>query len=310
MASMKAAYIDRFGGPEVLQYGDLPDPVASAGQVVVDVVAASVNGADWRVRAGQYGQATFPLVLGRDFSGTVAALGEGVNDFKIGDAVFGVLEAGREGAYAEKLAITAAIIAKKPDAVSHIEAAALALTGLTAIISVETTLKLQRGETILIQGGAGGVASFAIQLAKHIGARVITTTSAANLDYVRGLGADEVIDYNAQDFTRAVSNCDAVFDTVGGDVAQKSFAVLKPGGRAAFIASGPQAPKPDRDDVTALRPAVGRARAPLERIAQLVTAGAVRPPEVKLYRLAQAAEAHRLSESRHFRGKLIFQVRG
>jgi NADPH:quinone reductase-like Zn-dependent oxidoreductase len=309
MASMKAAYIDRFGGPEVLQYGDLPDPVASAGQVVVDVVAASVNGADWRVRAGQYGRATFPLVLGRDFSGTVAALGEGVNDFKIGDAVFGVLEAGREGAYAEKLAITAAIIAKKPDAVSHIEAAALALTGLTAIISVETTLKLQRGETILIQGGAGGVASFAIQLAKHIGARVITTTSAANLEYGRGLGADEVIDYNAQDFTRAVSNCDAVFDTVGGDVAQKSFAVLKPGGRAAFIASGPQAPKPDRDDVTALRPAVGRARAPLERIAQLVTAGAVRPPEVKLYRLAQAAEAHRLSESRHFRGKLVFRLR-
>ena len=306
---MKAAYIDRFGGPEVLQYGDLPDPVAVAGQVVVDVVAASVNGADWRVRAGQYGQATFPLVLGRDFSGTVATLGEGVTDLKIGDAVFGVLEAGREGAYAEKLAIGAAIIAKKPDAVSHIDAAALALTGLTATISIETTLKLQRGETILIQGGAGGVASFAIQLAKHIGARVITTTSAANLDYVRGLGADEVIDYNTQDFTHAVKGCDAVFDTVGGDVAHKSFAVLKPGGRAAFIASGPQAPKPDRDDVTALRPAVGRARAPLERVAQLVAAGAVRPPEVKLYRLAQAAEAHRLSESRHFRGKLVFQVR-
>ena len=305
---MKAAYIEQFGGPEVLQYGDLPDPVAAAGQVVVDVAAASVNGADWRVRAGQYGQATFPLVLGRDFSGSVAALGAGVDDLKIGDAVFGVLEAGREGAYAEKLAINAAIVAKKPDGLSHIDAAALALTGLTAVISVETTLKLQRGETILIQGGAGGVASFAIQLAKHLGARVITTTSAANADYVRGLGADEVIDYNAQDFTRAVSKCDAVFDTVGGEVAQKSFAVLKPGGRAAFIASGPQAPKPDRGDVTALRPAVGRARAPLERIAALVTAGAVRPPEVKLYRLAQAAEAHRLSESRHFRGKLVFQV--
>ena len=305
---MKAAYIDQFGGPEVLQYGDLPDPVAAAGQVVVDVATASVNGADWRVRAGQYGQATFPLVLGRDFSGSVAALGAGVDDLKIGDAVFGVLEAGREGAYAEKLAITAAIVAKKPDGLSHIDAAALALTGLTAVISVETTLKLQRGETILIQGGAGGVASFAIQLAKHLGARVITTTSAANADYVCGLGADEVIDYNAQDFTRAVSKCDAGFDTVGGEVAQKSFAVLKPGGRAAFIASGPQAPKPDRGDVTALRPAVGRARAPLERIAALVTAGAVRPPAVKLYRLAQAAEAHRLSESRHFRGKLIFQV--
>ena len=227
-------------------------------------------------------------------------MGAGVDDLKIGDAVFGVLEAGREGAYAEKLAINAAIVAKKPDGLSHIDAAALALTGLTAVISVETTLKLQRGETILIQGGAGGVASFAIQLAKHLGARVITTTSAANADYVRGLGADEVIDYGAQDFTGAVKNCDAVFDTVGGEVAQKSFAVLKPGGRAAFIASGPQAPKPDRGDVTALRPAVGRARAPLERIAQLVAAGAVRPPEVKLYRLAQAAEAHRLSECAPF----------
>jgi NADPH:quinone reductase-like Zn-dependent oxidoreductase len=306
---MKAAFIEQFGGPELLKYGDLPDPATAPGEVVVDVVAASVNGADWKVRAGQYSEAKFPLVLGRDFSGVVAAAGAGADDLKIGEAVFGVLEAGREGAYAEKIAIKAAIIAKKPDELSHAHAAALALTGLTAIAAVETTLKLQRGETILIQGGAGGVASFAIQLAKHIGARVITTTSAVNVSYVRGLGADEVIDYNAQDFTRAVSDCDAVFDTVGGDVAQKSFAVLKPGGRAAFIASGAQAPKPGRNDVTSLRPAVGRARAPLERIAQLVTAGAVRPPEIKLYRLSQAAEAHRISESRHFRGKLVFQVR-
>jgi NADPH:quinone reductase-like Zn-dependent oxidoreductase len=306
---VKAAFIEQFGGPEVLKYGDLPDPVAGPGQVVVDIVAASVNGADWRVRAGLYAEAKFPLVLGRDFSGTVAAQGAGVDDLAIGDAVFGVLEPGREGAYAEKLAITAAIIAKKPDALSHVDAAALALTGLTAIISIETTLKLQRGETILIQGGAGGVASFAIQLAKHIGARVITTTSAANVDYVRGLGADQVIDYNAQDFSRAVSRCDAVFDTVGGDVAQKSFAVLRPGGRAAFIASGMEAPKPQRSDVTSLRPAVGRARAPLERIVELVAAGVVRPPEVKLFPLSQAAEAHRVSEGRHFRGKLILQVR-
>ena len=287
----------------------LPDPVASAGEVLVDVVAASVNAADWKVRAGQYSQATFPLILGRDFSGTVAAAGPGVDDLKTGDAVFGVLEAGREGAYAEKLTIKAAIIARKRDALSHVDAAAVALTGLTAISAVEATLKLKRGETILIQGGAGGVASFAIQLAKHIGARVITTTSAANIDYVRDLGADEIIDYSAHDFSKTVSGCDAVFDTVGGEVAQKSFAVLKPGGRAAFIASGTQAPKPDRTDVTSLRPAVGRARAPLERIAQLVTSGAVRPPEIKLYRLSQAAEAHRLSEWRHFRGKLVFQVR-
>jgi len=306
---MKAVFIDHFGGPEVLKYGDLPDPVAAPGEVVVDVHAASVNGADWKVRVGQYKQTKFPFALGRDFSGVVSAVGAGVDDLKVGDAVFGVLEAGQEGAYAEKVAVKAAIVAKKPDALSHVNAAALALTGLTALSAIEDTLKLKAGETILVQGGAGGVAGFAIQLAKHIGARVITTTSGANRDYVRGLGADEVIDYNTTDFTKAVSGCDAVFDTVGGDVAEKSFAVLKSGGRAAFIASGAQAPKPNRDDVTSLRPPVGRARRPLERIAELVQADAVRPPAVKLYRLADAADAHRVSEGRHFRGKLVFQVR-
>jgi NADPH:quinone reductase-like Zn-dependent oxidoreductase len=306
---MKAAFIERFGRPEVLQYGDLPDPVAGPGDVVVDNFAASVNAADWKARLGDYGQAKFPLVLGRDFSGTVSALGPGVQDFRVGDAVFGVLEAGREGTYCEKIAIKAAIVAPKPSSMSHIDATALALTGLTALSAVEDTLQLKRGETILIQGGAGGVASFAVQLAKHIGARVITTTSAANIDYVRSLGADEIIDYNAEDFTKRVAGCDAVFDTVGGDVARRSFAVLKPGGRAAFIASGAQAPKPDRNDVTSLRPPVRRARAPLERIAHLATTGAVRPPEIKLYKLSEAADAHRVSESRHFRGKLVFRVR-
>jgi len=129
------------------------------------------------------------------------------------------------------------------------------------------------------------------------------------MNYVRGLGADQIIDYNAQDFTRVVSDCDAVLDTVGGEVAQKSFAVLRPGGRAAFIASGAQAPKPDRSDVSALRPLVSRARAPLERVVQLFLAGAVRPPEIKLCPLTQAADAHRVSEGRHFRGKLVLQVR-
>ena len=306
---MKAVYIEQPGGPEVLQYGDQPDPVAGPGQIVVDAHAASVNGVDWRVRAGLYGNGPYPLIIGRDFSGVVSALGEGVSDLRVGDEVFGVLEAGREGAYAEKIAIGAAIVAKKPAALSHADAAALALTGLTALVSVEDALKLKAGETILIQGGAGGVASFAIQLARHLGARVITTASAANVAYLRGLGADDVIDYNTTDFTKAVRDCDAVFDTVGGDVAARSFAVLKSGGRAAFIASGPQAPKPDRSDVTALRPSVGRDRPHLERIVELVTAGAVRPPEVTLYQLSDAVAAHRLSESRHFRGKLVFQVR-
>ena len=258
---MKAAYLEQTGGPEVLKYGDLPDPKAGPGEVLVDIVAASVNGADWKVRTGGYGALKFPYVLGRDFSGIVSAIGDGVTDFKIGDAVFGVLPAGQEGAYAEKLAVKAEVIAKKPDGLSHVNAAALALTGLTALNSVEDTLKLKRGETILIQGGAGGVAGFAIQLAKHIGARVITTTSAANIDYVRSLGADQVIDYNKDDFTKIGPICDAVFETVGGEVATKSYAVLKPGGRAAFIASGGKAPPSPRDDVQGLRPPVPTASA-------------------------------------------------
>jgi NADPH:quinone reductase-like Zn-dependent oxidoreductase len=306
---MKAAYIQQFGGPEVLTYGDLPDPSAGPGQIVVDAFAASVNGADWKVCAGQYAQPGFPVIPGRDFSGVVSALGADVADLRIGDEVFGVLEAGRDGTYAERIAIGAAIVARKPFGLSHVDAAAFALTGLTALCSVEDSLKLKSGETILIQGGAGGVASFAIQLARHLGAHVITTASAANIGYVHDLGADQVIDYNATDFRKVVSNCDAVFDTVGGDVAMHSFAVLRPGGRAAFIASGAQAPKPDRHDVTALRPAVGRDRAHLDRIAELWRAGAVRPPPVTLFSLANAAEAVRISAARHLKGKLVFKVR-
>jgi NADPH:quinone reductase-like Zn-dependent oxidoreductase len=307
---MKAVYIERHGGPEILKYGDLPDPTPGPGEVVVDTIAASVNGADWKVRAGDsHRQSKFPYVLGRDFSGLVGAVGDGVRDVRVGDAVFGVLELGLDGAYAEKIAIKATLVAKKPERIPHAEAAAVALTGLTALSAIEATLNLQAGETILIQGGAGGVASFAVQLAKHLGARVITTASAANHDYLRSLGADEIIDYNNRDFAEAIAGCDAVLDTVGGDVARRSFAVLRPGGRAAFIASGPQAPAPDRADVKSLRPAVGRDRRQLERVAELLLTGAVRAPEIRLYRLSEATAAHTVSESRHFRGKLVFQVR-
>ena len=309
---MKAMLLTGHGGPEMLRYGDAPDPMPALDEIVVDVHAASVNAADWKFRSGQYARHSgvkFPLIPGRDFSGSVSALGSGIADLKIGDTVFGVLDIGREGTYAEKLPIKAAIVGKKPGALSHVEAAAVALTGLTAVNAIADTLRLQRGETILIQGGAGGVAGFAIQFAKHLGARVITTTSAPNRDYVLGLGADQVIDYNAQDFAAVVSGCDAVFDTVGGEVAHKSFAVLKSGGRAAFIASGVEAPKSTRGDVVSLRPPVERSRQAMERIAGLIETGEVRPPAIKLYSLSQAVEAHRLSESRHFRGKLVFQIR-
>ena len=147
---------------------------------------------------------SFPHILGRDFSGVVSARGADVTDFAVGDAVFGVTDQGVEGAYAEKIAIKAAIIARKPDRLSHVEAAALGLTSLTALTAIEDTAHLQAGQTILIQGGAGGVAGFAVQLCKHLGASVITTASASNHPYVRSLGADRVIDYNVEDFTLLV----------------------------------------------------------------------------------------------------------
>src|SRR5437762_8054619 len=204
--AMKAVLLTAHGGPEMLRYGDAPDPVAGPGEIVVDVHAASVNAADYKVRlgGGAYSGASklqFPYILGRDFSGLVSALGAGVTDLAVGDAVFGVMDAGIEGCYAEKIKIKADLVAKKPEKLDHAEAAAMALTSLTAIWALEDTARLKRGETILIQGGAGGVAGFAIQLAKHIGANIVTTASAGNHDYVRQLGADRVIDYRNQDFT-------------------------------------------------------------------------------------------------------------
>ncbi len=308
---MKASYFERHGGPEVLIYGDLPDPEPGPGEVIVDIHAASVNAADAKVRAGgTYGEIDkFPYILGRDFSGVIAKLGEGANDFAVGDAVFGICERGQEGTYCEKITMDQLLVSTKPDSLSHIDAAALALPGLTAIISIEECLKLKSGEKILIQGGAGGVAGFAIEFAKHIGAHVVTTCSARNIDYVRSLGADEVIDYNAQDFTEILTDCDAVFETVGGDVTERSFAVLKPGGRLAAIASGVKAPPSPRDDVESLRPAVGRDRKYLDRIVELHAAGVVHVPPVTVYPLEEAAAASAKSEGRHLTGKLVIQVR-
>ena len=308
---MKAMLLTAHGGPEMLRLGEAPDPVAGPGEVVVDIHAASVNAADYKVRLGgpPYELKHFPHILGRDFSGVVSALGAGVTDLAIGDAVFGVTAPGIEGAYAEKIAIKAAIIAKKPDGLGHAEAAAMALTSLTALWALEDTAKLKAGETILIQGGAGGVAGFAIQLAKHRGAMVITTASARNHDYVRHLGADRVIDYNSEDFTKVVAGCDVVFDTVGGDVQVRSYAVLKPGGRLVWIAPAPAGFQPIRTDVQVLRPGVARDRAHLGRMLELLEAGAVSPPAITRYKLADAAEAHRVSESRHLQGKLVFETR-
>ena len=308
---MKAVLLMNHGGPEMMRYGEAPDPVAGPGEVVVDVHAASVNAADYKVRLGRgrYGLTQFPHILGRDFSGVVSMVGAGVTDLAVGDAVFGVTDQGIEGAYAEKIAIKAAIVAKKPERLGHAEAAALALTSLTALCAIEDTVHLKAGQTILIQGGAGGVAGFGIQLAKHLGATVITTASASNHPYVRSLGADRVIDYNAEDFTAIGPICDVVFDTVGGGVRAGCYAVLKPGGKLVWIAPASEGFQPSRNDVHTLRPNVIRDRAHLERMLALLDAGAVRPPTIVRYKLADAAEAHRVSETRHLQGKLVLEVR-
>jgi len=309
---MRAILFDDFGGPEVLYLGKSPDPVAGPGEIQVDIHAASVNAADSKVRAGpRAGEPVLdlPHILGRDFSGVVRSLGAGVTDFAPGDAVFGVTERGTEGCYAEVISVPAALAARKPDTMSHVEAAALSLTGLTALVALEDEAKLAAGQRVLIHGGAGGVGSFAVQYARHVGAYVMVTGRAVNHDYLRGLGADETIDYTQQNFAQVVSDCDVVFDTIGGEVHARSFAVLKPGGKLIHIAPPPKNFTPPRDDVTVTRPHVGRDRAHLERVLELVAEGAVKPPEIKALPLSEARQAHELSQAGHVRGKIVFQVR-
>lgn len=304
--------MEGYGGVEVLRYGEAPDPAAGPGEIVVEIHAASVNPADWKVRAGlRRGDvdATFPHVLGRDFSGVVREAGEGVAEFAPGDAVFAVTERGEEGTYAEAIAIRAGLAAHKPDHLSHVEASALALTGLTALVALEDEARIAKGQTVLIHGGAGGVGSFAVQYARHVSCRVLATARAANHDYVRGLGADQVIDYTSVDFTAAAPPCDVVFDTIGGEVHRRSFGVLKPGGVLVHIAPGPAGLVAPRDDVRVIRPHVGRDRAHLERIVALTAEGAVRPPEIQVLTLAEAAAAHKLSETGHVRGKIVLVPR-
>jgi NADPH:quinone reductase-like Zn-dependent oxidoreductase len=178
---VKAIVFNEYGGPEVLHYSEVEDPSAGPGELVVNVHAASINGADAKTRTGGgIYKALFPHILGRDFSGIVSAVGPGVSDIAVGDAVFGVLDQGKDGAYAEKLVTRADLVIKKPDSLSHVGAAAVALTGITAVWVLEDTARLQVGETVLIHGAAGGVGTFAVHLACHLGAKVIGTASSVN----------------------------------------------------------------------------------------------------------------------------------
>ena len=305
---MKAMVFEEIGGP--LIYKEAPNPVPSSLEILVSIHAASVNPADYKVRSGFYPSSQnlqLPYILGRDFSGVVTELGAGVSDFSIGDQVFGVLDAGHEGTYAEIVSEKAEIIAKKPSFMTHPEASALALTGLTAIISLEDTANLKAGEKILIQGGAGGVGSYAVQLAKHLKAHVIVTASPNNHEYMKKLGADEVIDYNSVDFREKVSDCDVVYDTVGGDVHLHSYDVLLSGGRMVYVAPQPENFQLPRTDVEVLRPNVARTRAHLERIIELAESSSVTAPAIEIMPLSEASAAQEKIKSRHVRGKIVLE---
>lgn len=305
---MKAMVFEEIGGP--LIYKEAPNPVPSSLEILVSIHAASVNPADHKVRSGFYSSSQnlqLPYILGRDFSGVVTELGAGVSDFSIGDQVFGVLDAGHEGTYAEIVSEKAEIIAKKPSFMTHPEASALALTGLTAIVSLEDTANLKAGEKILIQGGAGGVGSYAVQLAKHLEAHVIVTASPNNHEYMKKLGADEVIDYNSVDFREKVSDCDVVYDTVGGDVHLHSYDVLLSGGRMVYVAPQPENFQLPRTDVEVLRPNVARTRAHLERIIELAESSSVTAPAIEIMPLSEASAAQEKIKSRHVRGKIVLE---
>ena len=307
---MKAIQLDTYGGPEVLQLRDVIEPIPAKGEILVDIYAASVNPVDWKLRDGSRHDRVpmkFPYIPGIDFSGVIRLVGEGVRGFAPGNEVIGVTPQTQQSTYAETIAVDAGLVTHKSKEMSHVDAAALSLVGATAIVSLDA-VDLSDKETVLIHASAGGVGGFAVQYAKHLGATVYGTASAENHDYVRELGADEVIDYNREDFVQRVPPCDVVYDTVGGDVHTRSFTVLKPGGRLAYVAPPPAEFVPP-DNVTVVRPNVTRDPKHLEKVVELHRVGAVKPMAVEELALADAVKAHQISALGHVRGKLVFKIR-
>ena len=309
---MKALRIDDYGGREALQIVDIARPDPGPGEALVEVHAASVNPVDWKIRDGYmkaFVDIPMPHVLGRDVSGVVADLGDDVEGLSVGDAVFGTAAANRDGTHAEFVAIDAAMLARKPDRIDHVEMASLPIAALSAYAGLVTHGNLAEGEKVLIHAGAGGVGVIAIQLAKHIGAIVATTAGESNAEYVRELGADVVIDYRSTDFTRAPGNYDLVFDTMGGEIHLRSYAVLAPGGRMTYLNADPIPDQRPRDDVAVSNASVSYDTASLERIAELVDSGAIRPQVSAVVPLSEAVSAYDLSQTGHLRGKVVLRVR-
>ena len=308
--TMKAIRVHRFGGPEVLQHEDVPRPAPRKGEVLVRVHAAGVNPVDWKIRSGAAKgfNPKLPQIPGFDVSGVVAALGEGVERFAVGDAVYAYLALGRGGAYAEYVAVPERELAPKPAKVDHVHAAAVPLAALTAWQALFDTAGLKEGQTVLVHAGAGGVGHFAVQLAKAKGAKVIATASARNHKFLRALGADEVIDYTKQKFEELVRDVDVVLDPIGDDTLARSYQVLKRGGWVVSIVEPPSKAKLEELGLHGKVILVEPNGKQLAEIGALIDAGKVKPEVSATVPLAEARRAHELSEQGHTRGKIVLEI--
>jgi NADPH:quinone reductase-like Zn-dependent oxidoreductase len=308
---MKAVRIHSYGNADVLKYEEAPMPDIAPNDVLVRVVAASVNPVDWKIREGYLQQMipySFPLTLGWDVSGVVEVTGKEVARFKVGDAVFSRPDVKRNGCYAEYVAIREDELAHKPGTISHVEAASLPLAGIAAWEAIINTAKVAAGQRVLIHAASGGVGSLAVQLAKSCGAYVVATTSKQNLALVKSLGADEVIDYHAQKFELAVRDVDAVFDTIGGQVQEASWSVLKQGGILISIIGTPPEEKAKAHGVRSAFLFIEPNPAILTQLAGMVEGGKLRPIIGAEFALKDIAKAHALSQSGHAVGKIVLYV--
>ena len=332
---MIAAFIAGYGADQVLKVGHFPEPKSNSSDILVRVHAASVNPVDFKLRDGKFRllrRYQFPLILGHDCAGEVVEVGEKVDRFKVGDRIFSRPRNGRIGTFAEFIAIDQSEAALKPPNLSYHEAASLPLVGLTSWQALVDTAQLQPRQEILIHAGSGGVGTFAIQLAKHIGAKVWTTTSGRNLEFVKSLGADHPINYENEGFEKRVNNLDVVFDTLGGDSLDKSFKVTRPNGWLVSISGSPDyrtAQEMGLDGVrTLLLRVVGlrvnaKAKkaavnyrfifmkpsgAELAQIALLVAKGAIKPVVDRIFPISECQSAIEYSASGRARGKVVISV--
>jgi NADPH:quinone reductase-like Zn-dependent oxidoreductase len=314
--TMKSAQISRYGSSDVIEINqNAPQPTLSSGKVLVSIKAAGVNPVDWKIREGAFQQMIqlqFPSTLGIDFSGVIKQIGEGVSnsDFKQGDEVYGQagVTNGGSGAFAEMALAKTDSIANKPKRLSHIEAAALPLVGVSAWRALTENIGLSKGQRILIHGGAGGIGSIAIQLAKYLGAEIATTVSANDKQFVQELGADVVIDYKSQNFEDLLHDYDSVFDTVGGQTYKRSFKVLKKGGIIVSMLEQPNSELMDRHDVKAIFQFTQADRERLTKLAQWVDQNNIKVNVDRTFLLAEAADALDYQKDVHPRGKVVLAI--